>query len=638
MLLEKEIYFRNFNNLNVFIVTWNIDEKKPPENLSLILKGNLIDLYVFCFQEIDMSAESVIRSSSSKKEIWINSLTQLLNTSYILLESIQVGTCFLAIFLKNSYSKNIQNLSSSSIALGSMGLYNKSAVAIRFEIFETLICFVCSHLTQGRKQIKKRNAEVSKILSELNFQINNKTFLIEDHDEIFWAGDFNYRLNIPDTDSRNKFNDTEYLFRFEQLIPEMKSKRVFVGFQEAPIKFKQSYKYNRFSNEMDTTKKARGPAWCDRILFKSIGNSNYISCKEYNINTELLMSDHRPIYGIFEIKTWTSNNDKILELYKEIQSTIHSLVWKTNISTNFIDFGFITKNDLKTESFIIKNEGNVPILFSLSSNSPWLDYNPKKGTIKKGKSIEIFISFIDRQLNRKACVQNPNIFGLIYINFAGNHPPSIISITANIELEVFDLPIEYLTRLWNPIALTNPNIFIPLIPNKFESSPISQQIHLFDIPSEIFILCDELINIAQNQNLFFNNGNPEEISLIFDFLKERKLLNQKFNENSVAESLIIFLSSIPEPIIPTNALSILLKKGNTFLNVCELLKSEKIKTLNYLIGFIQYLYNKIWKSSKNLKEISIFFGKILINQQEIENIECYHLWTEIFFQLLLNGL
>ena len=44
----------------------------------------------------------------------------------------------------------------------------------------------------------------------------------------------------------------------------------------------------------------REPAYCDRILYKSI-NQDFIRPKIYEAAHELMTSDHSPVYGVFEV-------------------------------------------------------------------------------------------------------------------------------------------------------------------------------------------------------------------------------------------------------------------------------------------------------------------------------------------------
>ena len=43
---------------------------------------------------------------------------------------------------------------------------------------------------------------------------------------------------------------------------------VFSGFQEGPVDFAPTYKYDLFSDDYDTSEKQRIPAWTDRVLWR----------------------------------------------------------------------------------------------------------------------------------------------------------------------------------------------------------------------------------------------------------------------------------------------------------------------------------------------------------------------------------
>ena len=43
---------------------------------------------------------------------------------------------------------------------------------------------------------------------------------------------------------------------------------MFSGFQEGPVDFGPTYKYDLFSDDYDTSEKQRIPAWTDRVLWR----------------------------------------------------------------------------------------------------------------------------------------------------------------------------------------------------------------------------------------------------------------------------------------------------------------------------------------------------------------------------------
>ena len=106
---------------------------------------------------------------------------------------------------------------------------------------------------------------------------------------------------------------------------------------EMEINFKPTYKYCIGSNEYDYTLsdkkdnigkksgKKRNPSWCDRILFKKNDkNTNIIGLKYESVMDEKFkVSDHRPVYAIFNIEVMRDNIDKKNEIINEINQNIN---------------------------------------------------------------------------------------------------------------------------------------------------------------------------------------------------------------------------------------------------------------------------------------------------------------------------
>ena len=70
-------------------------------------------------------------------------------------------------------------------------------------------------------------------------------------------------------------------------------------FTEPPITFAPTYKYDRQSNNYDSSEKRRIPAWCDRILYRS-RDASRIETLWYG-RYEPDVSDHRPVCGAYRV-------------------------------------------------------------------------------------------------------------------------------------------------------------------------------------------------------------------------------------------------------------------------------------------------------------------------------------------------
>jgi hypothetical protein len=124
--------------------------------------------------------------------------------------------------------------------------------------------------------------------------------------------------------------DLDALLPHDQLLKEMQNNPGFRlrSFIEPPITFPPTYKYDRGSNEFDSSEKRRIPAWCDRILFRSRGDR--VHCEHYK-RYEPNISDHRPVSGGFRVEVksvnreaWIAVKTQVQEEWREKQS---QLLW-----------------------------------------------------------------------------------------------------------------------------------------------------------------------------------------------------------------------------------------------------------------------------------------------------------------------
>lgn len=86
------------------------------------------------------------------------------------------------------------------------------------------------------------------------------------------------------------------------------------SFDEAPITFAPTYKYNRGSTEYDSSEKKRIPAWCDRILYTKSPNITPINYQRY----EATISDHRPISAAFSVKVKAVDKGRMAKVRGEV--------------------------------------------------------------------------------------------------------------------------------------------------------------------------------------------------------------------------------------------------------------------------------------------------------------------------------
>lgn len=238
--------------------------------------------------------------SSENARQWCDEISKVLELigQYVLISYQQlVGVC-LFVFSKVELIPYIRDVAIDCVKTGLGGATgNKGAVAIRFVLHGTSMCFVCAHFAAGQSQVTERNADFAEITRKVQFPMNRT---LNSHDIIFFCGDFNYRIDIERNQLKelikngefdeilkedqllvsnpNSFLTSKFLYRPNYLQKQYEQGNVFRNYVEGDIEFAPTYKYDLFSDDYDTSEKARAPAWTDRVLWRKRtepGNFSY---------------------------------------------------------------------------------------------------------------------------------------------------------------------------------------------------------------------------------------------------------------------------------------------------------------------------------------------------------------------------
>ncbi|KAI0939420.1 hypothetical protein AcV5_000847 [Taiwanofungus camphoratus] len=290
----------------VFVGTWNLNGR-PPSSESLLPwffpRTNTLDpdMFVLGFQEIvPLTAQQIVQADPEKRRAWESKIIETLNrrpdkkSDYVILRSQQlVGTALLVI-VKSELTGDIRNVEAATHKTGLRGMSgNKGAVGIRLDYHDTSFCFITAHLAAGHANVDERNADYRTIVRGLHF-LKGRT--IDSHENVVWLADTNYRIDLENERVRDLAlsEDFDALLAADQLKQSIDEQVVFVGYQEGPILFRPTYKYDVGSDNYDTGEKIRIPAWTDRILFKG----TQLDLAVYS-RAELRASDHRPVFALF---------------------------------------------------------------------------------------------------------------------------------------------------------------------------------------------------------------------------------------------------------------------------------------------------------------------------------------------------
>lgn len=256
------------------------------------------------------------------------------NHRYVRIVSKQMVGIYISIWVRKRLRRHINNLKVSPVGVGLMGyMGNKGSVSISMSLYQTRLCFVCSHLTSGHKfgDEERRNSNVSEILKRTRFSTvldPDQPQTIPCHDQIFWFGDLNYRINKQDEEVRKLVVKKQWdkLLSSDQLCNELSKGHVFDGWNEGVIAFPPTYKYevnsDRYVGENPKEgEKRRTPAWCDRILW--LGKGIKQLCYD---RAEIKMSDHRPVSSVFAIEVEVFDPRKLRRALNLTSAAVHPVI------------------------------------------------------------------------------------------------------------------------------------------------------------------------------------------------------------------------------------------------------------------------------------------------------------------------
>ncbi|KAK0564422.1 Inositol-1,4,5-trisphosphate 5-phosphatase 1 [Tilletia horrida] len=338
-LWQRRDEYSTKRDISIMTGTFNVNAMSPQESLlPWVLPESLPnepDIIALAFQEVvPLTPQQILLTDPSRLWVWENAIMEAINrrstkqADYAFVRSEQLVGTALLILVKTNLLHNVRQIESATKKTGLRGMSgNKGGVAVRMKIFDTTLCFVTAHLAAGQSNVDQRNDDYRTISSGLSF---GQGVPIGSHDHIFWFGDFNYRIEIPNERARWLAENDDYsaLIAKDQLRRAQDTNMAFVGFTEGQIGFRPTYKYDNGTSTYDTSEKQRIPAWTDRILYRGSGLRQLIYQR-----AELITSDHRPVYAFFEAELRIHDQKKRKDVLSEIMSRRRNVSNRTGLGS-----------------------------------------------------------------------------------------------------------------------------------------------------------------------------------------------------------------------------------------------------------------------------------------------------------------
>uniref|UniRef100_A0A8C4FFV8 Phosphatidylinositol 4,5-bisphosphate 5-phosphatase A n=1 Tax=Dicentrarchus labrax TaxID=13489 RepID=A0A8C4FFV8_DICLA len=317
------------NDFRVYIVTWNVGSAVPPDDITSLFGPNVsdgsVDMFIIGLQEVNSMINKRLKDvlfSDQWSELCMDTLSPF---GYVLVASQRMQGVLLLVFSKFCHLPFLRGVQTESTRTGLGGYWgNKGGVSARMTIFGHPVCFLNCHLPAHMRNLEQRMEDFESILQQQQFDGGTATGVL-DHDVVFWFGDLNFRIEDYDihvVKSAIDSNKLPLLLERDQLNMAKNTESILEGFNEGPLKFPPTYKFDVGTHTYDTSAKKRKPAWTDRILWRLrrtgspvpshnaalqrgltswLGGATKVTQRVYRSHMGYTISDHKPVSAVFSL-------------------------------------------------------------------------------------------------------------------------------------------------------------------------------------------------------------------------------------------------------------------------------------------------------------------------------------------------
>ncbi|XP_034023681.1 inositol polyphosphate 5-phosphatase Ka isoform X2 [Thalassophryne amazonica] len=338
-------------SFRLHMVTWNVATADPPDEVISLLRLNSPkkpDLFVIGLQEVKSGPLKFLLEMLVDDPWSYLFMSTLAPLKYLKVSSIRMQGQLLLFFAKLEHVPFIRDIQATYTRTGVFGYWgNKGGVSISLSFYGHMFCFLNCHLTAHMNYATERVDEFERIIDAQSFDCK-KAPTVLDHRLVFWFGDLNFRIQDHGMHFvRSCINNQTYslLWSKDQLIMMKKKEEMLQDFEEGPLDFQPTYKFDLNSDNYDSSAKKRKPAWTDRILWRL--RSKALSCDEkdedgievdekkvkqlaedeeypvkvtqdlYTSIMEYSISDHKPVIAIFTVQLQKIYNTPLVRLQSE---------------------------------------------------------------------------------------------------------------------------------------------------------------------------------------------------------------------------------------------------------------------------------------------------------------------------------
>ncbi|KAJ7118421.1 DNase I-like protein [Mycena crocata] len=555
------------------------------------------DLLVLGFQEMDLSTEALLYATSTvKEEAWCTAAFAALGElaeGYEKLASKQLVGMLIVVIVKKVLRPCFDEVKTCAAGTGIMGLMgNKGGTAIRMKFIPpadggvqnpgpTVLTFVNAHLAAFDGMYEKRNADFHDLAKRLQFDLGVSSAQVEgvapvpvtcnifQSDVLFWMGDLNYRIDVPDADVRAILGSGEWekrfdvLMQYDQLKTAVRANKAFEMFSEGAIMHLPTYRFNTglLKDDLGYDLKRR-PAWTDRVLYTSNAFAP-ITQLSYDGHPQITQSDHRPVSAEFTVSADLYDEKEAVAaadtFYRQLDG-LQDAHEDTNARVNLkimeaaVDLGKVSYKKVVTKQVAIRNIGKVPCAYRLvpidvesSVHPDWLKVEPMTALLLPDELAYITLTAsIDNDSASRLNIDHRELDCTLILHtvMGKDH---FIAVTAEYVPTCFANKLSRLTLLPGPIRLLA------------SASDLLAEDRAINAPREIMRLVNWMMGPDINlENIFVSAADETLVDTLRECLDTGAEFpfspdpNDEKAPIAFGETLCRLLDSLPEPLVPSD--------------------------------------------------------------------------------------
>lgn len=339
-----------------------------------------------------------------------------------------------------------------------------------------------------------------------------------------------------------------------------------------------------------------------------------------------VLSDHKPVSAEFSSGIRVVDAIRRKEVYQEVMKQLDKMendfLPQVTVDEHNFNFGVVHFYEKKVLPVTITNTGPVIVKFLFKQKpktkayaKPWLKADPPHGTLKKGESCEVNLEvLVDCSCAHLLNSGEEEKASDVLVLHLEEGKDIFIAVDMDYQRSCFGCSLEALVRIATPISQVSAEQLknIERDPQKYGEFEVP-----FEVPKELWVLFDVLQKHSLKLNgLFQKSGTAAEIRQIRESL-DTKIPDGQLEGSaySVAECLLLFLSSLREPVIPFCFYKKCIESSATYTQAKEVIKElPKVHqdTFRYVVLFLQELLKHSQENRLNVNIAATIFSQVMI--------------------------